>query len=146
MERRQFLVTATLVASTAGCIGPFADDGESDDGSGEDDGGGEVGDPEEAITRFIQALDEGDLDTVNGMLHPDGNLQEIPEEDANQLEAGELTVESTEVREETEDRAVVRVTIAAQSPEGEERTIEEDWELRPLDGEWRVWDGSLGGG
>jgi len=147
MERRKFLLTTALAASTTGCIGPFADDGGSEDGS-EGDGGGEgsaPGDPEAAITRFIQALDEGDLETVNGMIHPEGNLEEVPEEQADRLEQGELTIESTEVREETDERAVVRVTVAAVSPEGQERTIEEDWELRTRDGEWRVWSGSLQG-
>jgi len=145
MERREFIITAAL-SSTAGCIGPFADNGDSQQESGDgetgeqDDGG-----PEETVTQLIQSLDDGDLETVNGMLHPDGNLQEIPEQQAEQLTQSGLTVEETEVIEETEERAVVRATVTAQSPEGQQRTIENDWELRLLNGQWRVWDGDLGG-
>lgn len=143
MERRKLIVAAGTVFS-AGCIGPFADDEEGDNG---DNGMAqqEVDEtPEEAITRFINALDEGDLESVNGMLHPDGMLEEVPEEQGGGLAELDMSIESTEVVEEEEERAVVTVSIMTVSPEGEEVLSEDDWELRVVDGEWRVWDGNIG--
>jgi len=145
MERRKLLVTTGAVVS-AGCIGPFANDGNGEtDGNGDGEPSRDVDETaEEAIARFIDALNAGDTESVNGMLHPEGRLDEVPEQEGERLADSEISIESTEVVEEEEERAVVRVTLVAVSPEGEETTTEEDWELRVLDGEWRVWDGNIG--
>lgn len=110
------------VAGTAGCAGIL---------------GGGGSEPESTVKDYVTALDEGDVETANDLVHPDGSVQEIGDEGADMLEQAEFTLDSTELVEEGEDRAVVEASITTEFM-GEEETTDGRFELRTHDGEWKI--------
>lgn len=127
VDRRRFLGAGVAVATAAvaGCSSFL---------------GGGGGDPEGAIREFYTALNEGDVETVNSRIHPDGEADEITQDQADQLSQAEFSVESTEVVEQEDDRAVVNTTVSI-SMMGQEQSQSADIELRRHDGQWKIWDG-----
>jgi len=90
MQRRQFLgATAVATAGLAGCMGVLNDS------------------PDEVVEKFYQAANDGDRATVNDLLHSDSPSGEISEEEMSNLEDTEMTVEETEVVDETDSIAEV---------------------------------------
>ncbi len=132
MRRRKFIAAVGTAAggATTGCIGPFAN-GEEEE---------EENSPEATVRDFMDALNRGDREGVNALLHEDGELEPIPEEAG--LEVQEREVEEVEVLEETDDTVTVEVTVTVRprSPDESERTEVTEWELRRSNGDWRVWD------
>jgi len=134
MRRRKLLATAATVTAT-GCIGPLA----SDEGSDEDG-------PEATMTSFMEARGDGDVETMNSLLHDEAVLDEVPED--AELGLDSVEVRETEVLNTTDDRATVRmvVRVRPRSPDEGEYTEETEWELRTQDGDWRIWNRTDGGG
>jgi hypothetical protein len=127
MRRREILATAAAATAT-GCVGPLADDGGSEDG------------PEATMVRFMGARDSGDTETVNSLLHENGELPEVPED--AELDVQSVEVQETEVLDQGDGRATVRVVVRVRprSPDAGERTEETEWELRTQNGDWRIWN------
>lgn len=128
--RRQYLggSAAVLTAATAGCSGLL--------------GGGGGGDPAASVETYLNAIDEGDAETANGLLHPDGSATEISDEQAEQLSAATITVESTEVLEQGDGRADVEVSFTM-GFDGQENSQTSLVELQTHDGEWKLYSGSI---
>lgn len=134
MRRRKLLAAAATVTAT-GCIGPFASDEESEEAG-----------PEATMTSFMEARGDGDVETMNSLLHDEAVLDEVPED--AELGVDSVEVRETEVLNSTDDRATVRmvVRVRPRSPDEGEYTEETEWELRTQDGEWRIWNRTDGGG
>ncbi|MFP4174290.1 MAG: hypothetical protein ACLFSW_00730 [Halobacteriales archaeon] len=132
MRRRELIATAVAFGAT-GCVGPLAD------GDGGDDG------PEATMTRFMEARDEGDVEEMNSLLHDDAELSRIPED--AELDVDSVDVEETDVVDEGDGSATVRVVVRVRprSPNEGEYTEDTEWELRTQDGEWRIWNRTDGG-
>lgn len=131
-SRRRYLgaTAAVLTAATAGCSGVL--------------GGGDGGSasPDAAVEAYIDAMNEGDADAANALLHPDGSATEITEQQAQELSQVEFTVESTEVLEQSDGRADVGMTVTMAFG-GEENTNRTTVELRTHDGEWKLYSGDV---
>ena len=138
MKRREFLTVAAVSSlAVTGCL--HADEDEPDEGEG-------TGDPETTVRSFIEALDAGDAEAVNALIHPDGEVPPLSEGDAEQFGQADWTVEETEITDQTDETATVRsrLTIGIPVPDSEPQTEDVEWELRLRDGEWLVWDGGPG--
>lgn len=120
-----------MVTGLAGCTGLLG---------GEE----ERGDPEAVVQEFIAALDEGDRETANELIHEESPQGELSEERAEQTGELDLTLEGTELLEETDDTARVRADLSV-SDGSERQTTELTFELRTEDGDWKIWDESTAG-
>ena len=126
MQRRKFImaVGAASAAGLAGCL------------SGDND-------PDDVVEEFYAAMDEGDVDAMNELIHEDSPEGEATEEDFEGSEDFEFTVEETEVLEEDDDVAEVRAKVTFEGEfmgEEFEETDEDLIELRTEDGSWKVYD------
>jgi len=95
--------------------------------------------PDEVVEKFYQAANDGDRATVNDLLHSDSPSGEISEEEMSNLEDTEMTVEETEVVDETDSIAEVRAEITMEQ-DGESTTNEMTIELRTEDGDWKIYE------
>lgn len=156
MKRRELLyVTGTTgMLAVAGCVGEGSDD-ESEEqatGDGDDDGDGmeesdeDGGDEEEAdgplgtARAFLDAFEDADGDGVNELLHEDGELDPLEEDEAEELSELTITASDLELENETEESALVTFVLSIEAEDGEEEVLNQEIELVPEDGEWRVWD------
>ena len=121
--RRRHLLVATVGALAIGGCG---------DVLGEDE-------PAEAVEAYVDALDDGDADAANEMLHPDGEMEPVTDVDLAALEEFDLRVEGAETIEEDDDRAVVEFELALSHPEFGDVPSVGEMELRTDEGEWRIW-------
>jgi hypothetical protein len=140
MKRRQFIAATgiAVVATLAGC---------SDDGSdGSDGSGGGSSGPEGVVEDYTNALDNGDFDQVESLIHSESALSgrfENEEELARALEEADISLDNTEVIEEGDEMAIVEATITGATGEGETDT--QEIELRKEDGDWKIYaDGTVG--
>lgn len=107
----------------------------------------EVGeDPEAVYRRYFEAQSNGELAVVLGVSHSEGptyaDFSQWRKAEYEEVASQQtFTVEGTTIVEESEDAVVVQGTVVWE-PEFAEKpnTLEPQIELRPEDGEWRIWD------
>ncbi|WP_121820653.1 nuclear transport factor 2 family protein [Halostella salina] len=125
MQRRQYLgaATTTAAAGLAGCmdLGILGGNG-----------------PAAVVEQFYQALDDGDRGTANDLIHSESPQGEIGEQEMAQFESYDITVESTEVLDESDDTAEVEVELTLEA-DGESSTNTMTVELRTEGGDWKVY-------
>lgn len=123
MRRRQCLrvIAAAVTAGAAGCADASSDER-----------------PDDVVEAYYRALNDGDLERATELVHEDSD--ERPSE-MTILATRELRleVETTDVLDETDDTASVRVELTIDDGDGEE-TTEETHELRTEDGAWKLYD------
>jgi hypothetical protein len=136
MRRRTYLTATTLsLTALAGCSGLLG-------------GGNDVGDDPEATTvAFIEALDDGDRERANELLHPETPGQEVTEEVASQSADQDISIDSTEVLTSEDDVAEVRVELTVSDASGgQSESFALVYELRTDGGDWRIWTERSAGG
>lgn len=102
-------------------------------------GGGGGGGPEAAVERFADAMDRGDREAMENLIHPDSpQAGQLTNQTVSGLAEADVTLESTEVVEQGDGRATVNVTITLPA-NGQEQTTEQQWELRTHEGEWKLY-------
>lgn len=135
VSRRDVLAVSgtTTIAATAGCSDLlfFLDDG-----------------PEDVAEEFVEALNDGDFQAANDLIHPDARIDGAGFAadvlagyygiDAV-VEAAEMSVEDTNTREESDGQALVAVTVSVDIG-FDETEGDVGVELREHDGDWMVWD------
>ena len=122
MNRRQYLAaSAAVTAGLAGCTGVLSDD------------------PDEVVEQFYQAIDDGDRETANDLIHSESPQGEISEDEMSDMEEFDITVEGTEILEESDETAEVEVEMTIES-DGDSSTEETTIELRTEDGDWKVYE------
>jgi len=98
--------------------------------------------PEAVVEQYFLAFDLGDLDRVRELEHPEspGGLAEDISDDqlAAYLQSVDIVVEETRLLSESDDEAVVEVTVTTVVETKETNTSEVV--LRRDDGEWRIWN------
>jgi ketosteroid isomerase-like protein len=110
-------------------------------------GDGSADDPESVVEHYYQAAFDGDIETVNELLHEDSpsgefNIEELSDQQKEYLENTEIQVEETKLLEDElddEDRTVVEITYTVNPPDGSEESRTQKIELRTQDGEWKIW-------
>lgn len=95
------------------------------------------GDPAAVVRAFFRSFETGAPAQINGFLHPDSPADRITQQEADELAAVSVTVESVTVTERTERQAVVEVTFSGES-DPQIRRIER-LELRVRDSAWNVY-------
>lgn len=127
MRRRACLgAGATIVTGfLAGCLG---------------DNGGDSSEIEQRVEEFVAAIDEGDEDRVNGMIAREGETDPWRVDQRARMGGIDLAVERIELLEESGDRATVAVTTSITGQTGFAETEHTEYELRSIDGEWKVWN------
>jgi len=124
--RRRFLgaAAAAVTVASAGCSGLL--------------GGGGGSSPDATVREFYSALNEGDAQAANALIHPNATSPEVTQEQAQQFSEFDLEVQSTEVVEQGDDRAVVRVNASVM---GQSQSTQ--LELRTHEGEWKLWSSGV---
>lgn len=144
-----------LAVGIAGCLEDTAEDEpndsedttENEPTDGEDNGGSANGgpsganDPETVVEQFYDAYLAADLDTLQGLIHPDRHDELIydgAEADlADEVDGAELLELTTELLELGDDEATVRTHLLVEV-DGENVEHAYDEVLRKHDGEW-MW-------
>ncbi len=107
-------------------------------------GGGVVhlfggGGPTETVRNFYDALNRGDTDTAERLRHDDG-IGGIDGPVAEMSADGVVSVQNTEVVENTGSKAIVQTTLSITPPDlDDSETDDHTVELRKQGGEWRIW-------
>jgi len=119
---------------------PGVIEGNGNEVPGEEENGGGPGDIEDRVEAFVAAIDDGDEERVNGMLAREGETDPWTLGEQARMEGFDLAVTEIERLEESGDRISVAVTVRI-TGRGEFSTTERtEYELRAIDGEWKVWD------
>lgn len=66
-------------------------------------------------------------------------MGEISEEDMSNYDTVDITIEQTELLEESDDVSEVRIEVTMEA-DGESRRTESTHELRTEDGEWKLYE------
>lgn len=125
------------------------DDSESTDTSTdtpEADSSGENGEssspessPAETVEAFFEAFSDGEVDAVNALVHEDGEIGSLSQEDTQSDEDDSLSVERILTVEEGPEKAVVEVLVGAEGRPMERGVSAARLELRTNDDEWKIW-------
>ena len=152
MDRRTYLaIISTASVGTAGCSQLNSNSGPSENTDTQTTT--EAGtptptqtavnipdDPVTAVEMYLQKLyEDGDREWVNEFRADNGNREPATQEDIEGLEEVDVTVNSVELVEETQDSAVVTTSLELEYDD-ESATGTFRLELRRIDGEWRLWD------
>lgn len=123
MRRRQFTASSLVVATgSTGCLA-LLDIGD---------------DPEEVVRQFFGALDDGDAEAANELLHDDSPMGTYSKGSLDNLAGLDVTVEGTALLKETGDTAEVRADVR-RSNGSESVSMETIVELRTEHGAWKIW-------
>lgn len=93
--------------------------------------------PEKTVQQYYEALDEGDVETAESLIHEDSPVQELREPIPTLYEQNDVTVEEVETVEQGDGRATVRTVLSGASSQQDQQEIEVD--LRTENGEWKLW-------
>jgi hypothetical protein len=96
-------------------------------------------DPDEVVEQFYQAIDDGDRGAANDLIHSESPEGEISEEEMSEMGEYDITVEKTEIVEESDDKAEVEAEVTVESDDGS-FTDEKTYELRTEDGDWKIYE------
>jgi hypothetical protein len=121
-----------------GVPGVIEGNGNEVPGNEGDDGG--PGDVEDRVEAFVAAIDDGDEERVNGMLAREGETDPWTLGEQARMEGFGLEVTEIERLEESGDRITVAVTVRITGQSEFSTTETTEYELRAIDGEWKVWD------
>ncbi len=89
----------------------------------------------------MTAVFAGEAQEANAILHPDGNVIEYSEEEAERNEVLNATIQSIEITEENENTATVSSVVHIENPENnKESTRARIYSLRIDDGSWKIYD------
>jgi len=159
MDRRDF-VRWTVTAGALGVAGCVADgdgsgpSGDSDDtpttettpeadSSGETgESSGSAGSPSETVETFFQALDNGEDDAADALIHDDGEIGSLSAANIQSDEESDLSVERTLTVEEGPEEAIVEALVGVEESRIEGGVSAIRIELRTNDGEWKLWSWS----
>lgn len=143
MDRRAYLTGVSAVtAALAGCEGlpsTGTTDGDEEDDETEEPDPRQV----QVVREYYAALNEGDREAANELIHPDSPVGEVSEEGASYFEEEvDIGVTDVELREKTDDTAEVAATVLTRTAEDEDPE-RQDWlfELRRTEEGWLLYDG-----
>jgi hypothetical protein len=141
MRRRTYL-TASLAAAVglAGCEDALDETNQSDQPDEQSTEDGKEDDPRlELAEEFLFAVLRGDGEAAMETLHPESPLRDLDFENQEPEELEDVRIEESELLEEDEESATVRLVVQI-VVDGSERTEELGLELRWSEGAWTVWD------
>jgi transcription elongation GreA/GreB family factor len=88
----------------------------------------------------LTAIFAGQVQEANALIHPDGEVSEYTEDAAERNEALDLTIQSLEITEESENTATVDAVVTLENPEAdEESTRSQIYHLQTDDGTWKIY-------
>lgn len=135
MHRRRLLqigVSVGVGVTLAGCV--------DDEERGADaESTASDGDPEEVVRQFVEAVDAGDQESLDSLVHSDGELAGETDEYAEGGEEIEISSVSTETVAQADEEAFVDTGIEYQNEEGDDSVNDILYELRREGGSWRIY-------
>ena len=100
---------------------------------------GGSGGPAGTVRSFVGALNSGNQEEAEAMVHPDSPQKgQLTGSQMGMLESMEVSVTSTEVLSKTETEATVEATISLGSGSASQESTS-TWELRTHEGEWKIY-------
>ena len=97
--------------------------------------------PQGAVQSYLTAVFPGEVQTANALIHPDSDVSEYTEEAAERNEALDLTIQSVETTDESEDTATVSAVVTLDTPDADEGvTRSQTYTLQTEDGTWKIYD------
>ena len=103
-------------------------------------------DPEDVVADFYAAMDAGDVDGANALLHEHSPEGELTESELEHSDEFTLTVESTVERTvDAADETVVEAEVRVDEEGEESETHRYELVLRKQDGDWRLYEMSFDG-
>ena len=151
MDRRRILIAAAAaVSSVAGC----SQTSDGNDGQGNTENATPsttarqepttsqttAETPKEAVRSYLTAIFAGEVQAANALIHPDGNASKYTEEAAERNKALNLTIQSLEITEESENTATVNTVVTLENPEAdEEATRSQIYYLQTDNGTWKIY-------
>lgn len=135
MNRRSVLkigVGACVGFTLAGCV-------DDEEGTADTETTTSVGEPEEVVRQFVDAVDEGDQESLDSLVHSDGEIAGETGEYAER--GGEIEVSSvdTETVAHADEEAFVDTEIEYQNEEGDDSIDTILFELQKEGGSWRIY-------
>jgi len=102
-----------------------------------------TGDPTIVVREFYAALDDGNRDAANDLIHSEARDVTVTRQTIEAMDEVSLAVENVRLVEEGIDSATVQATVTF-SPAGteQEQSNQVRIELRPEDGRWRIYASS----
>lgn len=98
--------------------------------------------PKEAVRSYLTAIFSGEVQAANALIHPDGNVSEYTEEAAERNKSLNLTIESIEITEKSEDTATVNTVVTLDNPEADEEVRRSQvYYLRTDGSTWKIYGG-----
>lgn len=95
--------------------------------------------PAETVEAFFEAFGDGEVEAVNELVHADGEVGSLSQEDLPSDRDGSLSVERLLTVEEGPEEAVVELLVGAEESPMERGVSAVRMELRTTDDEWKVW-------
>lgn len=99
--------------------------------------------PAETVEALYASINDGNYDRAMTMIHAEGPVNETVSRSSLERSSTQVQITGTEVIEQSDGRASVRVTVTSEQMSGEQTYI---FELRTAGGEWKVWDTTAGTG
>jgi hypothetical protein len=112
--------------------------GGQDTGQGEQVSDSELG-PEETVRRFVRAVEAGERESVDALVHSSGDLAGRVDEYVRAGSSVEFDAVRTALVAQADGRAFVDVDAEGRDEDGSTTTIDTVYELRPEDGGWRLY-------
>lgn len=97
--------------------------------------------PKETVTEFFSALDNGNRQKANSMIHPNSPIGEVGQNLFRTFENASFSVQNPRVEDKSGDTATVVATLNAESAG---RSTQMTNNLRKHNGEWKIYDGEMG--
>lgn len=95
-------------------------------------------DIEDVINKYFTAIEEGDQEEANALVADDGEMDGVSDEEATRFKEYQYELRRTENFDINQDSALVDAYVHI-STNGFNNTIIVRFELRPIDGSWKLW-------
>lgn len=131
------------------------DDNDVDDGNGDSSNEADNGEPEEntdespadegpesIVIEYYEAWDDGDIEAADELIHEDStDFYPMSEDQAEWGKESTLIVEETEIVDQSDETALVRVVVTGFPPdESGSETDELRFRLQKENGDWKLYE------
>jgi uncharacterized protein YchJ len=98
--------------------------------------------PKEVVRSHLTAVFAGEVQAVNVLIHPGGNISDYTADAAERNETINLTIRSITITAESKSTATLNVMASLKYPEADaEQTRSQTYTLQTHNGTWKLYDG-----
>ena len=97
--------------------------------------------PAETVKKYNDAVNDGDVDALNSLIHEDANKTPYTEERIESWgDDWTIPLDSVDVIDETDESVIVEATGRMKYDDGSEEPFSSEFTLRQEDGEWKIYE------